>query len=459
MHIEGKILIIDDEVDICQQISGLLNDRGFKTKYCVSSEEGLKEFKKNIYSLVILDIWLNDSKFDGFQTLEKIKEQSETVPIIMISGHGNIETAVSSIKKGAYDFIEKPLDGDLLIFKVSKGLENFDLKNRVNNFDQSKDNNYIANSEASKKVLNSLNKISKTDSSILLSGLEGSGREFLARKIHFESNRNNKRFKVIDFSVLDKVKTENELFGSEDKGIIKSGGILGEVNGGSLFIKNIDKMNSKIQGKFLRVLEEKKYYRVGSVSPNNVDFRVISSSKMSLNDFKKSNTFRNDLLNKINFFEIIVPSIKQRTEDIDALVKEFLSSSLDFHKIHLENVSNDAILFFSELVCVNSIAQLKKFIEWSVFMLSESKSEKITKKRVIDLLNGFLNKDSQIEKKQNLEYLDYNIKLARESFEKNYLIYNLKKYNNNISQVSAKIGMERTALYRKLKLLKINSDS
>jgi two-component system nitrogen regulation response regulator NtrX len=154
-----------------------------------------------------------------------------------------------------------------------------------------------------------------------------------------------------------------------------------------------------------------------------------------------------------------VPSIKQRTEDIDALVKEFLSSSLDFHKIHLENVSNDAILFFSELVCVNSIAQLKKFIEWSVFMLSESKSEKITKKRVIDLLNGFLNKDSQIEKKQNLEYLDYNIKLARESFEKNYLIYNLKKYNNNISQVSAKIGMERTALYRKLKLLKINSDS
>ena len=459
MNIDGKILIIDDEIDICEQISGLLKDRGFEAEYCLSSEQGIKEFKNSTYSLVILDIWLNDSKFDGFQTLEQIKELNETVPVIMISGHGNIETAVNSIKKGAYDFIEKPLDGDLLIFKVSKALENYDLKNKINNFFESKDDNYIANSEASIKALNSLNKISKTDSSVLLSGLDGSGREFLARKIHFESNRNNKRFKVIDFSDSDRIKLENQLFGSEEKGMIKSIGILEEVNGGTLFVKNIDKMNSKIQGKFLRVLEEKKYYRIGSVSPNNIDFRLIASSKMLLNNLKKDNTFRNDLLNKINFFEIIVPSIKQRIEDIDDLVREFLSSSLNFHKINIENVSNDAILFFSQLVCVTSIAQLKKFIEWSVFMLSESKNEKITKERVINLLNGFLNKDGKIEKKQNFEYFDYDIKQARESFEKNYLSYNLKKYNNSISQVSEKIGMERTALYRKLKLLKINSDS
>ena len=459
MNIDGKILIIDDEIDICEQISGLLKDRGFVAEYCISSEQGIKKFKNSTYSLVILDIWLNDSKFDGFQALEQIKELNETVPVIMISGHGNIETAVSSIKKGAYDFIEKPLDGDLLIFKVSKALENYDLKNKINNFFQPKDNNYIANSEASKKALNYLNKISKTDSSVLLSGLDGSGREFLARKIHFESNRNNKRFKVIDFSDSDRIKLENQLFGSEEKGMIKSIGILEEVNGGTLFVKNIDKMNSKIQGKFLRVLEEKKYYRIGSVSPNSIDFRFIASSKMLLNNLKKYNTFRNDLLNKINFFEIIVPSIKQRIEDIDDLVREFLSSSLNFHKINIENVSNDAILFFSQLVCVNSIAQLKKFIEWSVFMLSESKNERITKERVINLLNGFLNKDGKIEKKQNFEYFDYDIKQARESFEKNYLSYNLKKYNNSISQVSEKIGMERTALYRKLKLLKINSDS
>ncbi len=459
MNIEEKILIIDDEVDICDQLSGLLKDRGFTVEYSISAEEGIKEFKKNSYSLVILDIWLNNSKFDGFQTLEHIKELNQAVPIIMISGHGNIETAVNSIKKGAYDFIEKPLDGDLLIFKVSKALENYDLKNKVNNFYESKNDNYIANSEASKKVLNVLNKISKTDSSILLSGFNGSGREFLARKIHLESNRNNKRLKVIDFSNPDRIETENKLFGSEEKGFIKSVGILEEINGGTLFIKNIDKMDSKIQGKFLRVLEEKKYYRIGSLSPNNINFRIISSSKMILNDLKKCGAVRSDLLNKINFFEIMVPSIKQRTEDINGLVKEFLSSSLDFHKMNIENVSNDAILFFSELVCVNSIAQLKKFIEWSIFMLSEEQNEKITKESVINLLNGFLTKDNKKETKQNYEYLDFNIKQARETFEKSYLSYNLRKYNNNISQMSQKIGMERTALYRKIKLLKINSDS
>ncbi|MAI29478.1 MAG: hypothetical protein CMP38_04630 [Rickettsiales bacterium] len=459
MNIEGKILIIDDEVDICDQLSGLLNDRGFNTKYCISSEEGIKEFRKNSYSLVILDIWLNDSKFDGFQTLEQIKELNETVPIIMISGHGNIETAVNSIKKGAYDFIEKPLDGELLIFKVTKALENYDLKNKINNLYVSKNDNYIANSEASKKVLHSLNKISKTDSSILLSGLNGSGREFLARKIHLESNRNNKRLKVIDFSDFNKVETEEKLFGSEEKGIIKSLGILEEVNGGSLFIKNIDKMNSKVQGKFLRVLEEKKYYRVGGLSSNKIDLRIISSSKMLLNELRKCNTFRSDLLNKINFFEIMVPSIKQRIEDINGLVTEFLNSSLDFHKMNIENVSNDAILFFSELVCFNSIAQLKKFIEWSVFMLSEDKNEKITKEKIINLLTGFLNEKEKVENNHNIDYLDSDIKQARESFEKNYLSYNLRKYNNNISQVSQKIGMERTALYRKLKSLKINSGS
>ena len=268
-----------------------MSDRGFKCNYCISSEEGIKDFKNNSYSLVILDIWLNDSKFDGFQTLEKIKEQSESVPIIMISGHGNIETAVSSIKKGAYDFIEKPLDGDLLIFKVSKGLENYDLKNRVNDFYQSKENNYIANSEASKKVLNSLNKISKTDSSILLSGLEGSGREFLARKIHFESNRNNKRFKVIDFSELDKTKTENKLFGNEEKGIIKSLGILGEVNGGSLFIKNIDKMNSKIQNElkiYKNSINKSKIYNLIIATDKNKKVRMIDSV---YNNFKQGNIF------------------------------------------------------------------------------------------------------------------------------------------------------------------------
>ena len=160
---KNQILIIDDEVDICEQISGLLGDKGYSAKYSLTSEEGLKIYKKEKISLVILDIWLNDSKFDGFQTLERIKEINEIPPVIMISGHGNIETAVNSIKKGAYDFIEKPLDSDLLIFKVTKAIENFDLKNRINNFSKNKNSNFIARSKASKNVVSLLKKITKTD--------------------------------------------------------------------------------------------------------------------------------------------------------------------------------------------------------------------------------------------------------------------------------------------------------
>ena len=174
----NDILIIDDEVDICEQISGLLNDKGYETKSILSSEDGINAFKKKKYSLVILDIWLNNSKLDGFQTLEKIREINNNVPIIMISGHGNIETAVNSIKKGAYDFIEKPFDGDLLIFKVKKALENYDLKSRINKIYKNKNFNYIAKSDLSKKTLASLKKIIKTESSVFLNGQKGSGREF-----------------------------------------------------------------------------------------------------------------------------------------------------------------------------------------------------------------------------------------------------------------------------------------
>ena len=186
--------------------SGLLNDKGYETKSTLTSEDGISAFKIKNYSLVILDIWLNNSKLDGFQTLEKIKEINFNVPVIMISGHGNIETAVNSIKKGAYDFIEKPFDGDLLIFKVKKALENYDLKSRINNIFKNKNYNYIAKSEHSKKTLNCLKKIIKTESSVFLYGEKGSGREFLAKKLHSESNRFFKNFKILDFENFRKMR-------------------------------------------------------------------------------------------------------------------------------------------------------------------------------------------------------------------------------------------------------------
>ncbi len=456
MKTTNEILIIDDEVDICKQISGLLNDKGFSSKYKFSSEDGLDSLKKNRFSLVLLDIWLNNSKLDGFQTLEKIKNLNENIPVIMISGHGNIETAVNSIKNGAYDFIEKPFDSDLLIFKVKKALENFELKKQLTKLDFDKDFNFVSKSISSKNVLNLLKKITKTESSILLNGQNGCGKEFVARKIHNESNKTDKNFRIFNFKNKSDKDVEIFLFGKEQNQIIEVSGIFEEVDGGTLFLKNIDCMTKKIQGKFLRVLEEKKYYRIGGMLPKNIDFRILASSIHTLNKLKKSNIFRLDLLNQINFYEIYVPSISERHEDVYDLVNIFvdeLSSQIGFDR---KIISDEVISFFSDLKCIKNVSQLKKFIEWSLFMLCDNNKKLIEKENLSTLIRSFLGDTKNFS--DNNEIMDTKLKVARESFEKNYLMYNLSKFKNNISKMSENVGMERTALYRKLKSMKIKMD-
>ena len=318
----NDILIIDDEKDICEQISGLLNDKGFETKSMISSEEAINSFKKKDYSLVIFDIWLNNSKLDGFQTLEKILEINGNIPIIMISGHGNIETAVNSIKKGAYDFIEKPFDGDLLIFKVKKALENYDLKSRINNIYKNKGYNYIAKSDCSKNTIARLKKIIKTESFVFLYGDKGSGKEFLAKKLHSESNRFFKNFKTVDLALLEENHVEEEFFGKEEKQILKKTGVFEEVNGGTLLFKNIDQLSSKNQGKLVRIFEEKKYRRIGGGSFKKIDFRVICSSDFSLEYLKKEKILRDDLIKNLNFYEIYVPALSERNNDKFDLIND-----------------------------------------------------------------------------------------------------------------------------------------
>ncbi len=456
MKINNEILIIDDEVDICKQISGLLNDKGFSTKFKFTAEDALETFRKNEYSLVLLDIWLNNSKFDGFQTLEKIKNINIDIPVIMISGHGNIETAVNSIKKGAYDFIEKPFDSDLLIFKVKKALENYELKKKLINLNPNEDSRFVSNSIASKNVINSLKKIIKTDSSVLFSGQSGSGREFLSRKIHNESNRKNRNLRVFHFNNIIDKDIEISLFGKEQNQIIELTGIFEEVDGGSIILRDIECIPKKVQGKLLRILEEKKFYRIGGLSPISVNFRIIATSKHSLEKLKKKNILRNDLLKKINFFEIAVPSLINRTEDINDLVRIFLDEASSNFSLERKNISNEVIDFFSELECFNNILQLKKFIEWSLFMLCDNNEKLITKENLSNLIKSFLGDKKEFS--NNDLIMNLKLKEARDDFEKNYLIFNLEKYNNNISKMSENIGMERTALYRKLKLMKIKVD-
>lgn len=450
-----KILIIDDQLDICEQISGLLSDKGFNTQYKLSAEEGIKTFDKIKHSLVILDIWLNNSKFDGFQALEKIRKINKNIPIIMISGHGNIETAVNSIKKGAYDFIEKPFDSDILIFKVKKALENFDLKSKITDFYKNKYYNFIAKSSLSKNVSNKLKKITKTESSVFLEGNKGSGKEFLAKKIHSESNRFNKNFKALDFSQFTEAETEENLFGKEINRITASSGLFEEVEGGTLFLKNIDCMLPKIQGKLLRVFDEKKYKRIGSSVSKNIDFRLICSSNHSLLKIKKNKLLRNDLIKNFNFFEIYVPSLKERKEDKEDLINEFVKDVVEKKKINYKNIKPDIYSFFSSLEFLDNTLQLKNFIKWGLSSLFDANHIILSKDNLVKLLSDFLGNDILLD---NDQILNHRIKEARENFEKKYLKYNLEKFKNNVSKMSKEIGMERTALHRKLKSLNIQLD-
>ncbi len=448
---ETRILIIDDEPDICDQLSGLLNDVGYVCDNSTTSEKGLELFRKKKYSLVLLDIWLNNSKFDGFQALEKILGLDQNMPVIMISGHGNIETAVNSIKKGAYDFIEKPFDSDLLIFKIKKALENLILKRRIENFDKKDlDSKLVARSKSSKNLEKQINQVSKTDGNILLIGDNGSGKEYFATKIHSYSHRSNKNIKFIDCKI-DQDKFEKNLFGLEENQIIKVLGILDEINNGTLYLKNINSISKKLQGKILRILEEKKFYRIGALNSTTLNIRVIASSNENL---KKNKTLRDDLLNKFNFTEIEIPNLDRRQEDIEELISIFSKKIFLENDFSIKHFSEEAIKYLINLNCFKSVSQLKKFIEWIYFMLNEKNIKEITKHDLAELcINLMESKDIYTN-----DHLNLKIKEAREEFEKKYLMYNLEKFKYNVSRMSSEIGMERTALYRKIKLLNINMD-
>ena len=451
----NEILIIDDEIDICKQLSGLLNDLGYNSSYSNTAEEGIELFRAKNFSLVLLDILLNNSKFDGFQTLEKIKNINQDIPVIMISGHGNIETAVNSIKQGAYDFVEKPFDGDIIVFKIKKALETLFLKRKLSNFQKLKSNlNLVKISHSSKELNNFINLNAKNDNNILLKGDTGSGKQFVASIIHNKSYRANKNFKIIDCN-KKKDDFENEFFGKEENKIIEIPGLLEEVNYGTLYLKNIELISSSTQGKLLRILEERKYYRIGSFSPISLNLRIIASSHKNFDNLNR--IIRKDLLKQLNFTQINVPNLEERREDFDDLLKIFIKQSTEKRNLKNQNLSSDLIKTLKEADIFSNFSQLEKFIDWLVVMFEKKDVEVISKEIFNKLITKTFN-HNQNNFKIDDQLLDLKIKDARDYFEKKFLIYNLKKFKYNVSLLSSKIGMERTALYRKIKSMNIKMD-
>ena len=453
----NEILIIDDEIDICKQLSGLLNDLGYNSSYSNTAEEGIELFRAKNFSLVLLDILLNNSKFDGFQTLEKIKNINQDIPVIMISGHGNIETAVNSIKQGAYDFVEKPFDGDIIVFKIKKALETLFLKRKISNFQKLKSNlNLVKISQSSKELDNFINLNAKNDNNILLKGDTGSGKQFIASIIHNKSYRANKNFKIIDCN-KKKEDFENEFFGKEENKIIEIPGLLEEVNYGTLYLKNIDLMSSSTQGKLLRILEERKYYRIGSFSPISLNLRIIASSDKNSDHLNR--IIRKDLLKQLNFTQINVPNLEDRIDDFDDLLEIFIKQSSEKRNLNPQYLSNDLIKTLKEANIFSNFSQLEKFIDWLVVMFEKKDITLISKEIFEKLITKIFIHNQNLFEKNDDKLFNLKIKDARDSFEKKFLIYNLKKFKYNVSLLSSKIGMERTALYRKIKSMNIKVDN
>jgi two-component system, NtrC family, nitrogen regulation response regulator NtrX len=445
----AEILIVDDNADIRNIINELIIDAGFKTRVAANYNQALSEIDKRLPDVAILDVKLDKGDNDGIELLSHIKSKNKDLPVIVISGHANIEMAVKSLQHGAFEFIEKPFDQERLLNFINRAVENFDLKKQNKEYENKLFSSYdlIGDSKNIINITDQIKKISITESRVIINGPSGSGKELIARKIHKSSSRNKKSFIILNGALLDSDKYELELFGEEkDNGSI-SYGALEKANKGTLLIDQVSEIPLAIQSKILRVLTDQKFKRINGNNDISVDVRLICSSSKDLKKEIENGNFREDLFHRINVFEIIIDPLNQRISDIPLLIKYFSKKISENYKIkELEIDENNSYILNHNWQ--GNVRELRNLIERIAILQPETK-EKISNIIKESLKNSNFN--DQITEKS----LSVPLKEAREKFEKEYLTIQLKKFNGNISKTANFVGMERSALHRKLKGLGI----
>ena len=445
----SEILLIDDEKDIRFAVHEILKENNFFVREADTVEKALSEIKKKLPDLVILDVLLDEKNRDGIHILKFIKSLDADLPVIMISGHANIQIAVDSIKHGAFEFLEKPFNKDRLLNFVNRALENSSLKKENKSLKKNLylSNELIGNSSTLVKLRNSIEKFSKTDSRILIFGPAGSGKELVGRLIHEASSRSNNSFKVVNGAILDPNHFDFELFGSENNDKIISG-IFEKTNNGTLLIDNISDVPLQTQGKILRVLSDQKFHRVDGANEISVNIRVMSSTSKNLKEEIASGNFREDLFHRINVIPIQTPYLKDVKEDIPLLVDYFIKRISDTNGLKPISINSKNAVFY-DYYCPGNVRELRNLIE-RVVILASGKNEDVDK-----ILSESL-KISSVRENKTEDAFQFPLKEAREKFEKNYLEIQLNRHNGNVSKTADYIGMERSALHRKLKSLGIN---
>ena len=446
----SDILIVDDERDIRELISDILEDEGFATRLAGNSDDAMAAVNAEPPALMILDIWLKDSQMDGIDILKAVKRNNPDVPVVIISGHGNVEIAVAAIKQGAYDFIEKPFNIDQLMVVIRRAMEtsrlrreNLTLKRR-----DSASAEMIGNSGAFRTLVGQLDKVTKSNGRIMLTGPAGSGKEVAARYIHNHSNRASAPFITVNCAGVAPDRMEEVLFGREtpERGV--EPGLLEQAHGGVVYFDEVADMPLGTQSKILRVLVDQEFTRVGGSDKVRVDLRVISSTNKDLQAEIEAETFREELYHRLNVVPIDVPSLSERREDIPLLAAHFIAEFNSAQGLPLREITDDAQALMQTMVWPGNVRQLKNMLE-RVLILGEGRAP--IEARELPGEEDHAEEEGRVVLSGAMASLP--LREAREAFEREYLLTQINRFGGNISRTANFVGMERSALHRKLKSL------
>ena len=444
-----EILIIDDNSDIRNIINDLISEAGYKTRLAANYNQALNEIDKRLPDVAIIDVKLDKGDNDGLELLSHIKKKDKNIPVIIITGHANVEMAIKALKSGAFEFIEKPFNRERLLNFINRAVENINLKNKNKEFEDKLFYSYdlIGNSINIENIKDQVAKISISESRIFINGPTGSGKELIARKIHKESKRQKGPFVTLNGALLDIEKYELELFGEEKENGYISYGALEKATSGILLIDEVSEIPLETQSKILRVLIDQKFKRINGGHDINVNVRIICSSSKNIKKEIELGNFREDLYHRLNVFEINVDPLTKRVSDIPLLVEYFSEKiSLNYNLKKLDINGNDEYLL--KYNWPGNVRELRNLIE-RIAILSPD-----TKNKISNIIKESL-KTPDYDEPSTENPLSTTLKGARENFEKEYLTTQLKKFNGNISKTANFIGMERSALHRKLKVLGI----